>query len=90
MPLDKDDPVRVRLVAVTGMITTALLISGCYKKPDQAAAGQPPAVEVASVTQQTIKTWDSFNGRVSATDTVVILPRVGATSPGWLTVKAVK
>ncbi|MCW2101789.1 MAG: Efflux RND transporter periplasmic adaptor subunit [Pseudomonas helleri] len=68
---------RVRLVAVTGMITTALLISGCYKKPDQAAAGQPPAVEVASVTQQTIKTWDSFNGRVSATDTVVILPRVG-------------
>lgn len=81
---------RVRLVAVTGMITTALLISGCYKKPDQTAAGHPPSVEVASVTQQTIKTWDSFNGRVSATDTVVILPRVGATSPGWLTVKAVK
>lgn len=77
MPLDKDDPVRVRLVAVTGMITTALLISGCNKKPDPASTSPAPSVEVARVTQQAVKTWDSFNGRVSATDTVSILPRVG-------------
>jgi membrane fusion protein, multidrug efflux system len=69
--------VRVRLVAVTGMITTALLISGCNKKPDPASTSPAPSVEVARVTQQAVKTWDSFNGRVSATDTVSILPRVG-------------
>ena len=68
---------RVRLVAVTGMITTALLISGCNKKPDPASTSPAPSVEVARVTQQAVKTWDSFNGRVSATDTVSILPRVG-------------
>lgn len=68
---------RVRLVAVTGMITTVLLISGCNKKPDPASTSPAPSVEVARVTQQAVKTWDSFNGRVSATDTVSILPRVG-------------
>ena len=68
---------RVRLVAVTGMITTALLISGCNKKPDPTSTSPAPSVEVARVTQQAVKTWDSFNGRVSATDTVSILPRVG-------------
>nr|WP_238938478.1 efflux RND transporter periplasmic adaptor subunit [Pseudomonas weihenstephanensis] len=59
------------------MITTALLISGCNKKPDPASTSPAPSVEVARVTQQAVKTWDSFNGRVSATDTVSILPRVG-------------
>ena len=67
---------RVRLVTATGIITTALLISGCNKEPAQPSASSAPVVEVASVRQQMVKTWDSFNGRISAVDTVAILPRV--------------
>ncbi|OIN47031.1 efflux transporter periplasmic adaptor subunit [Pseudomonas azotoformans] len=68
---------RTRLVAVTGVITTALLISACNKEPSLAPAAPAPSVEVTGVTLQTLKTWNRFNGRVSATDTVTILPRVG-------------
>lgn len=68
---------RVRLVAVTGMIATALLVSGCNPQSSQAASASAPDVEVIPVTQQRVKTWDTFNGRVSATETVAILPRVG-------------
>ncbi|WP_325167278.1 efflux RND transporter periplasmic adaptor subunit [Pseudomonas sp. S44] len=68
---------RARLVAVTGMIATALLVSGCNPESSQAASASAPDVEVIPVTQQRVKTWDTFNGRVSATETVAILPRVG-------------
>ncbi|MGY2181572.1 efflux RND transporter periplasmic adaptor subunit [Pseudomonas agarici] len=77
---------RARLVTVTGIITTVLLISGCNKEPSQASAASAPAVEVTGVTVKTIKTWDSFNGRVSAKETVAILPRVG----GYITKVAYK
>ncbi len=68
---------RARSVAVTGMIATALLVSGCNPESSQAASASAPDVEVIPVTQQRVKTWDTFNGRVSATETVAILPRVG-------------
>ncbi|AXA25712.1 efflux transporter periplasmic adaptor subunit [Pseudomonas putida] len=59
------------------MIATALLVSGCNPESSQAASASAPDVEVIPVTQQRVKTWDTFNGRVSATETVAILPRVG-------------
>lgn len=68
---------RVRIVTATAIISTALLISGCNKEPTQPPTGNAPSVEVASVSLQMVKTWDSFNGRVSAVETVAILPRVG-------------
>ncbi|KAF1014902.1 MAG: Efflux pump periplasmic linker BepF [Stenotrophomonas maltophilia] len=68
---------RVRPAAVSGMIITALLISSCNRTPSQAVAADGPDVDVAPVSQQMLKTWDSFNGRVSATDAVQVLPRVG-------------
>ncbi|HEK1767495.1 TPA: efflux RND transporter periplasmic adaptor subunit [Pseudomonas putida] len=59
------------------MIATALLVSGCNPESSQAASASAPDVEVIPITQQRVKTWDTFNGRVSATETVAILPRVG-------------
>jgi len=59
-------------------VALVLLLSACEKAPEQQGGGfPPPAVSVAKVIEREITPWEEFNGRVEATDTVEIRPRVG-------------
>ncbi|ARB26686.1 efflux RND transporter periplasmic adaptor subunit [Pseudomonas tolaasii] len=67
---------RVNSASIPVIITTALLLSACNQKPNPPTTNSAPVVEAKHVRLQKVMTWDSFNGRVSAVETVAILPRV--------------
>ncbi|TNE60513.1 MAG: efflux RND transporter periplasmic adaptor subunit [Alphaproteobacteria bacterium] len=48
-------------------------------EPTTEAAPSAPAVEVVTVTPQTMRQWNKFSGRLTAVDYVEIRPRVGGT-----------
>jgi multidrug efflux system membrane fusion protein len=56
----------------------AMLVAACSK---QAPPAPPPApVSVATVSEREVQEWDEFTGRIEATDSVEIRPRV----PGYI------
>ena len=67
---------RAPSVSVTAIIIAALLASGCSKEPESIVAS-PAAVDVVNAKVRSVRSWDSFNGRVAAMESVAILPRVG-------------
>jgi RND family efflux transporter MFP subunit len=78
-------PRRVRRslpVVVALNILLLALISGCNRQQGgQGAGGPPPApqVTVAPSVQRQIQEFDEFNGRLEATETVDVRPRVAGT-----------
>lgn len=52
------------------------LLAACASHADTSQAPPPPEVGVTTVATRPVKTWDEFNGRVSAVETVSIRPRV--------------
>lgn len=61
----------------TAIATTAL--SACGGGKDEGAGGfgpPPPEVNVAQVVQKKVRLWDEFTGRIAASETVEIRPRV--------------
>ncbi len=70
---------KVRTCIVLGCIAqAALFLSGCTPGTAATGDGVPPAPEVgvASAVKRSVRAWDEFNGRISAVDTVSVLPRV--------------
>ncbi len=55
----------------------AVIVAGCSKASDQAAAPAPPTVTVATPTARTVTDWDEFVGRFEAIQQVQIRARVG-------------
>jgi multidrug efflux system membrane fusion protein len=66
--------VRLELACV---VTAALSLQGCNSSV-ASDSGSPPApeVSVANVQVRQVQSWDEFNGRVSAVESVSIRPRV--------------
>jgi multidrug efflux system membrane fusion protein len=68
--------IRKRIFSLTAAIT--LLACGKAEQPHGAAGGMPPAeVSVAQVVSRTVTSWDEFNGRIEAVETVEVRPRIG-------------
>lgn len=56
----------------------ALLLAGCgARAQDTAPEAPPPQVSVAAVSEERLRPWDEFTGRLEAVDTVQVRPRVG-------------
>jgi multidrug efflux system membrane fusion protein len=68
---------RLFLPALTVMLATAAITSGCA--PAQSQPAPPPAakVEVAPVAFKDLPQWDEFTGQLEAVNSVVVHPRVG-------------
>jgi len=56
----------------------AMLVAACSKQAPPAPP--PPPVSVATVSEREVQEWDEFTGRIEATDSVEIRPRV----PGYI------
>ncbi|ORL54801.1 efflux transporter periplasmic adaptor subunit [Pseudomonas aeruginosa] len=66
---------RSRLSLLPAAVLAAVLLSGCAEE-EGGAHGMPPQVGVAPVLVKTVSHWDQFNGRIEATETVELRPRV--------------
>jgi len=70
--------VRTSLAVLTLASMIAVVVSACGSS--EAAPGEgmppPPDVSVATVLSKPVHQWDSFNGRVSAVESVELRPRV--------------
>jgi RND family efflux transporter MFP subunit len=53
-----------------------LLVGGCDRKPEAAAAAPAPPVTVAQPTKRVVTDWDEFTGRFDAVDEVQVRARV--------------
>ncbi|MDC0664136.1 efflux RND transporter periplasmic adaptor subunit [Marinobacter sp. SS21] len=59
------------------LMLTTLILAGCEAQSDEMAMmPPPPQVDVAQVLAEPVTLWQSFTGRVAATETVVLRPRV--------------
>jgi len=71
-------PVRTSLAVLTLASMIAIAVSACSSS--EAAPGEgmppPPEVSVATVLSKPVHQWDSFNGRVTAVESVELRPRV--------------
>src|SRR5690606_14515713 len=71
-------PVRTSLAVVALASMIAVAVSACGSS--EAAPGEgmppPPEVSVATVLSKPVHQWDSFNGRVTAVESVELRPRV--------------
>jgi membrane fusion protein, multidrug efflux system len=82
MPLPSSQRASSRATGVSVLIAAAFVLSACgNSKSDGAAGGVPPAaqVSVAPAVQREIQDFDEFTGRLEATETVDIRPRIGGT-----------
>jgi membrane fusion protein, multidrug efflux system len=71
---------RVKLIAywlwlVVSLFATGMCVSGCQKAVATVDA-RPAEVDVAPVVVKPIRSWDEFNGRINAIESVDIRPRV--------------
>jgi multidrug efflux system membrane fusion protein len=66
---------RLRKVAVTGVLATGLLLSGCGEKKQQTTAARVP-VTIADVVQKTVPVQVKVIGNVEAYSTVGVKPQV--------------
>lgn len=57
-------------------IVLSIFIVGCNSESGTPVESPPPDVMVASVLSRSVRTWDEFNGRVRAIQTVELRPRV--------------
>lgn len=58
-------------------LVLAIFLSGCEAQSEEATAmPPPPEVDVAQVLAEPVTLWQSFTGRVAATDAVMLRPRV--------------
>ncbi|MCG8519436.1 MAG: efflux RND transporter periplasmic adaptor subunit [Pseudomonadales bacterium] len=58
-------------------LVLAIFLSGCEAQSEEAMAmPPPPEVDVAQVLAEPVTLWQSFTGRVAATDAVMLRPRV--------------
>ncbi|WP_350283498.1 efflux RND transporter periplasmic adaptor subunit [Nitrosomonas sp.] len=57
-------------------IVLSIFIAGCNSESGTPVESPPPDVMVASVLSRSVRTWDEFNGRVRAIQTVELRPRV--------------
>lgn len=57
-------------------IVLSIFIAGCNSESGPPVESPPPDVMVASVLSRSVRTWDEFNGRVRAIQTVELRPRV--------------
>ncbi|MBK9131868.1 MAG: efflux RND transporter periplasmic adaptor subunit [Gammaproteobacteria bacterium] len=72
-------PLSKELRSSLALVTLAVLLTACGRdQPAQEHAGGPPpaAVSIAPVEVRKVAQWDEFTGRIEATDTVEIRPRV--------------
>lgn len=67
-----------RVVFATGTLALAISLSGCGpdSNANTAVAPPPPTVSVAQVVQKEIINWDEYTGRLEASKTVELRPRV--------------
>lgn len=74
-------PLRSTRAAALLFSSFALLLGGCGRSDSAQAAGPPPApaVSVAPAVERQIQEFDEFTGRLEATETVDVRPRVGGT-----------
>jgi membrane fusion protein, multidrug efflux system len=82
MPMPFSQRAYSRATGVLVLIATAFVLSACgNSKSDGPAGGAPPAtqVSVAPAVQREIQDFDEFTGRLEATETVDVRPRVGGT-----------
>jgi len=71
-------PVRAPLAVFALASMIAIVVSACSSSEAAPGAGMPPPpdVSVATVLSKQVHQWDSFNGRVSAVESVELRPRV--------------
>ncbi|NOZ53599.1 MAG: efflux RND transporter periplasmic adaptor subunit [Gammaproteobacteria bacterium] len=69
---------RLIVLRIALLTTIAVLLSACNKETNQqgSAGFPPPLVSVAEVVVRDVMPWDEFNGRIEATQSVQIRPRV--------------
>lgn len=76
-------PISLRPFAIGGAVLAILAVvyffTGGSGKAPEGPAGGPMPVAVATVAEQTVRTWTGFSGRLKAVDDVEIRPRVGGT-----------
>src|SRR5690606_18474904 len=66
-----------RWLLASAALPLALAVAGCDSRAQEASAmPPPPAVSVATVLSKPVHQWDTFNGRVSAVESVELRPRV--------------
>ena len=64
-------------LALSLALPIALAIAGCDTRAQEVAnLPPPPAVSVATVLSKPVHQWDTFNGRVTAVESVELRPRV--------------
>lgn len=61
------------------VLTLSAALSGCDRVDAQGGPPMAPPVSVAPAVQRSVQTHDEFTGRLEATETVDIRPRVGGT-----------
>ena len=71
-------PVRTSLavLALASMIAVAVSACGSSEAAPGAGMPPPPEVSVATVLSKPVHQWDTFNGRVTAVESVELRPRV--------------
>ncbi|MBB5350291.1 multidrug efflux system membrane fusion protein [Haloferula luteola] len=63
--------------ALTTSLVLTLALGACRKNDGPAPQQQAPVVEFVQPTQETITSWDEYNGRLEAIDSVEVRARVG-------------
>ena len=59
------------------LISATLILSACSQSAAETPQGPPaPQVSVAQVVERDVEQWDEFTGRVEASETVEVMPRV--------------
>lgn len=64
---------------LAALLTLSTVLSGCGQADAQGGPPMAPPVSVAPTVQRAVQTQDEFTGRLEATETVDIRPRVGGT-----------
>lgn len=68
---------RITMAGGLALMLATLVLAGCEAQSNEAAMmPPPPQVDVAAVLAEPVTLWQSFTGRVAATETVVLRPRV--------------
>lgn len=79
-PRKLTSPRHVNVVwPLAALLSLSALLSGCGQADAQGGPPMAPPVSVAQAVQRAMQTQDEFTGRLEATETVDIRPRVGGT-----------
>jgi RND family efflux transporter MFP subunit len=80
-PRNPSSNLRVKTVwhSAAAVLILSAVLSGCGQADAQGGPPMAPPVSVAPTVQRLVQTHDEFTGRLEATETVDIRPRVGGT-----------